>query len=210
MSTIKDTRKKLAWRTCVTPSYKNEITTFHRPLWAERRSVGVEDKHLEWSLRSLVSQDYSVTDIGIMFGVSRERVRQWCRKYSIRPRFYGTRPRIWDNALGRFRGRARSELEGDLHKRIRSREKLEAHHRRFKLRQKDKQTLMSLAIKLGRSPSTKELTAALGYPWHGLTYRWGWAYGGNGRCTQAQALHRLYRTCGLQVRAVGKPGWIKL
>lgn len=36
------------------------------------------------SLRLLVCRErYSLTDIGLMFGVSRERVRQWCVKYRI-------------------------------------------------------------------------------------------------------------------------------
>lgn len=62
------------------------------------------------SLRLLICREqYSLTDVGLMFGVSRERVRQWCRRHGIEhPETNGTRRglyavRIWDDTTHTFR-----------------------------------------------------------------------------------------------------------
>jgi hypothetical protein len=51
------------------------------------------------SLRSLVKQGYTLEDIGAMFGVSRERVRQWLRAMQIPRRSDVTlgSTRVWDD-----------------------------------------------------------------------------------------------------------------
>ena len=60
------------------------------------------------SLRLLVQRErYSLLDIGLMFGVSRERVRQWVARYGIEhPDSAGNRGlnclRCWDDRLNRF------------------------------------------------------------------------------------------------------------
>lgn len=61
------------------------------------RIVGFVD-----SLRSLSEQGYSLTDISMMFGVSRERVRQWCVQYNVTRLPMFSPPRRWDWDTGRF------------------------------------------------------------------------------------------------------------
>lgn len=49
----------------------------------------------------LVDEEYSLTDVGLMFGVSRERVRQWAARFEIETIHAGSQ-RVWNEAEGRF------------------------------------------------------------------------------------------------------------
>ena len=56
---------------------------------------------VEALLTLLVDEEYGLTDVGLMFGVSRERVRQWAERLGIDTIHAGSQ-RVWDEAEGRF------------------------------------------------------------------------------------------------------------
>jgi hypothetical protein len=123
------------------------------------------------SLRLLVERErYSLLDIGLMFGVSRERARQWCVRYGIvhpdsgHARGFFAR-RIWNDALNRFEPFPTSLLRRDRIAEQR-RERNAARARRLSER---RSTLIARAValkaQLGRDPSHQEIAAAvLGHP----------------------------------------------
>src|SRR5690348_2321471 len=65
----------------------------------------VGTKGLVPSLKMLIEeQEYSISDVGLMFGVSRERVRQWCVRFGIqqRGRNRGKNTRQWNEDKMQF------------------------------------------------------------------------------------------------------------
>ncbi len=67
-----------------------------------------QDPDFVLSLRMLVVREqYAFADIGLMFGVTGERVRQWCNRFQIRPADEAHRGmhavRVWDDETHRFR-----------------------------------------------------------------------------------------------------------
>lgn len=55
------------------------------------------------SIQALAEQGYTLEDIGAMFGVSRERVRQWFKKLGLRaPSLHKGYGRSWDAVRHRF------------------------------------------------------------------------------------------------------------
>lgn len=122
------------------------------------------------SLRLLVEREqYCQVDIGLMLGVCRERVRQWCIKYGIEypentPR--GLRAyRVWDDSLNRFVPQRRVLVK----KEIASKQKLVRREKSWE-KLKQRRVLMVAVIielqkKLGRSPSLPEMArVVVGYP----------------------------------------------
>jgi len=96
-------------RTSVPEGYAKEIGAFHRPYWeALRGSVG-------WiavgeSVARLLHQGYCDAEIAPMFGVSRERVRQWRAKYGLRA-IQSSKARVWDDETNMFRAVSTDEWE---------------------------------------------------------------------------------------------------
>jgi hypothetical protein len=69
--------------------------------------------HFDESLRRLVVEErFALTDVGMMFGVSRERVRQWCVARGIPTPGHrgGAACRVWDDQAHRFVGSTKGEL----------------------------------------------------------------------------------------------------
>lgn len=77
---------------------------------------------MKTSLQSLYDQGYSVSDISAMFGVSRERARQWFKKFKIKkdPNRHGSLVRVWSDELNHFTAISPSEFNELL---IKAREK---------------------------------------------------------------------------------------
>jgi hypothetical protein len=75
-------------------------------LWRDHRAgrmIG-DIPGLRDSLASLAEQGYTLEDIGNMFGVSRERIRQWFAQLDLPParKFHVGYRRSWNADLGRF------------------------------------------------------------------------------------------------------------
>lgn len=92
------------------PKELRSVMRIHAPFWNQYKSIrGVGKQAIEVailelpdSLRMLFDQGYTFTDVGAMFGVTRERVRQWAKRYSIARFPNVTAPRVWDHVTSRF------------------------------------------------------------------------------------------------------------
>jgi len=76
------------------------VIDYHRPMWEALRGEareGVEKAVPGFlqSLQMLFDQGYCLTDVGMMFGMSRERVRQFAKKYGLHRFPRTTPPRVW-------------------------------------------------------------------------------------------------------------------
>lgn len=163
------------------------------------------------SLRLLVCRErYSLTDIGMMFGVSRERVRQWLRQHHIEHpdardgKLRGVTGlhcvRVWDDALHRFvpvQKRALNAVRADLgrRKRVLRRAERRAHMVACALR---------LKAELGRDPHGPEIARVLGsgqqQPWPFLLGMWG-----QGTTAHRGAeLREALRVVGIRLRVQGE------
>lgn len=135
------------------------------------------------SLRLLVQREqYSLTDIGLMFGVTRERARQLVTANAIEYPAGTIRGlmarRVWDDEAGRFRPVGRGDLRRQAHR------KRVAHNRRARAVQVAERRTRIMAAsaelwtKLGRMPTDAEICVAIGVeygasPTMTLLSRWG-------------------------------------
>lgn len=84
----------------ISPAAKRQITEFHRPMWEALRGPagqGIEQAvpGVLKSIQMLFDQGYSQTDVAMMFGMSRERIRQITARHHLKPFCTATPPRIW-------------------------------------------------------------------------------------------------------------------
>lgn len=118
------------------------------------------------SLRVLVEREqYADCDIGPMFGVSRERVRQWRNQYGITRDDRGGRGlnavRVWDDQINRFRPVRRGVVIAEGKARRRS----EKSASRVQRLQRQQARIIGIAIglqaALGRTPTLREIACAV-------------------------------------------------
>ena len=132
------------------------------------------ERQPEWyyeSLRSLVEQGYSLTDIGVMVGVSRESIRQHMVRYGwwSPTEFLGDRAdsgtyacfRIWDDRQDRFVPVSATELEARIASVEHNLVKARRRKNLTRVRREQVMTLRKLAADLGRTPTVRELGAEL-------------------------------------------------
>ena len=159
------------------------------------------------SLRLLMEQqEYSATDVGMMFGVSRERVRQWCAKYSIEQRglYRGENTRCWNDATNRFEpssagSRYAKRLEANRNARRAWREQ-----RRLSIVRR----LKELESELGRIPTNREMALHLSgrLMEHHQAAPWLCGYWGNlHRNNTRGAMGAIRTACGWPAVKVGRP-----
>lgn len=193
------------------------VRAHHRELrnWTRFIHLGQHSKvyHrvLGESLSRLAQQGYGMDEIGVMFGVSRERVRQWAKRYGLTAQFRalgkGTKPRVWDPEQNQFVpitwGATKQKQASERSLRYWAM----VEQRRRAGRRKDLATLKALAERLGDTPTLEEYSEALGFGWQAAAMRF------RGRPSQrfpipwGSLARRLYRMAGLKVRSVGSPGW---
>lgn len=123
------------------------------------------------SLRLLVCrEEYSLTDIGLIFGVSRERVRQWCVKYRIEHPAGRLGPmtghgqtfrRMWDSSSNRFRPIRVRDINRARQERKTAARIDDLRARQSVRRERIIRTVRNLAATLGRPPGVQELGRAL-------------------------------------------------
>jgi hypothetical protein len=114
------------------------------------------------SLRLLLeSERYSFTDIALMFGVTRERVRQLAAKFGIEGGGRAQRGlydvRVWDDVAHRFVPRTRGDVAAENERNRRARARVELEERRIARRASLIEAIRSLSQSLGRSPTTLEV-----------------------------------------------------
>ena len=150
----------------------------------------------------LINEGYGLTDIAMMFGISRERVRQRAEQLGI-AYTRGTKPRVWDDQLGRFRFREPAEQWAD--RQLLRRVKFE--HRLGARRAAQVTALRALHAKLGRTPTLGEVADRCGLYQTALYVTWGYTPVQKlCRATAAQASAALYAAAGLVPRLPGSPG----
>lgn len=167
------------------------------------------------SLRLLIEDEgYSQLDVAMMFGVSRERIRQLNERLGIgmrNDRSVGLMSvRVWSDSLNRFR----PIRVGDFHKARRRERNVKRRAAREQLIQGRQarivSTLRSLHDRLGRTPTLSELAQQL---WStiepnqvGAMLRDEW---GDYRTSYRAATKAMYNAAGLEVRGVGGKGHTK-
>jgi hypothetical protein len=152
----------------------------------------------------LINEGYGLNDIAMMFGLSYERVRQKAGRLGI-AYTSGTKPRVWDDRLGRFRFREVSEQRAER----RLRRRIEVEHRLGARRAAQVDALEVLRFELGRTPSLGELAERCGLVITSLYTTWGYTPQQKVcRVTAAQATAALYAAAGLVPRGTGLPGHV--
>jgi hypothetical protein len=118
------------------------------------------------SLRRLLEEEqYSLTDVGLMFNVTRERMRQLAVRYDLRPPEHFTSgllaTRVWDDTKNRFHPvtnkvlRQRAKVERVIARRNATKQ------RRWERRVEIAITILALRRRLCRTPSLYEVAVAL-------------------------------------------------
>lgn len=113
------------------------------------------------SLRMLiVEQRYSITDVGYMYGVSRERVRQWCVRLGIAAP-HTNRLRVWNDVTNEFEPHKRSDF-ACAKARVRAIHKAKLRGEKFAQREAYVTTIVrELAIKHKRVPTSTDIVWAM-------------------------------------------------
>ncbi len=202
-------------RFCQSPPEETaELTAFHRSFWCTCKLKGAacncSSPVTDQDVVALIGRGgYGITDVGVMFGLSRERIRQIASRNGLSTA--GTLPRIWDASLNRFRAMGRDEWR----ERKRIQAKARAHLQRLRRvenqapeRERHVRAAKRLAKELGRVPTLKEIGAAIGKPASNMIYFWGFRSNKVGEGTGGRASQRLYEAAGLQKRERGTRGHI--
>lgn len=119
------------------------------------------------SLRLLVERErYSMTDIALMFGVSRERIRQLFDRYELEYPEGTSRGlnavRVWDDASHRFRPVSRGSIDQAKRLGARAVKRAKRVARRAEIQQRIVEAVTALRARLGRDPSWWEMWLAIG------------------------------------------------
>lgn len=170
------------------------------------------------SLRLLVERErYSLEDISMMFGVSRERIRQLCKQHQVvhpdSARRRGlTMVRVWVDALNRFMPMPKESVVRAQRQRA-SLVRLSAHTKAVADRRAHiVEQVRSLAAELGRDPTVGEIATKLsGRPMAGgrapmyIIAKWG-APGSTTKERYRRVMAELREAAGIQARPRGFHG----
>ena len=182
-----------------------EVRAIVGPIWAKiHRGRVFNVPGFRSSLNSLIQQGYGQDDISLMFGVSRERVRQYLKMIGVRSIAGQNGGRRWNDRLRRFDPIPWSVHPESTSMRART-QRLERRKAKESRRHERRQTLIkeltALGIHLGRDPRLKEVASSFGKVWQSLVS----PFRDRGM-TQSAALHRWFRLAGLTVSEVGGQG----
>lgn len=213
------------------PTETQELMRFNRQ-FRKQRGLGsvrglVENDAQRKAILSLFHEHgYASTEIGVMLGISRERVRQILKREGYESEKMGrcgSYPRLWDEQLQRFRLMTREEYERTqrVAKRARTRKRREDVRRKY--REEHMRVFRPLAREGSVAPAMDDLARALGkenvtrkvswgssilHHWRerrgGLSTRHGGRTWLHGEATEAY--HRLCTAMGWIPREVGGRG----
>ena len=155
--------------------YAAQIRRFHAELWHVWRARGVPDTALRESLVRLLDIGYVDSELAVMFGVSRERIRQWRIRFHLaKPDLapHGPFLRVWDDTRQCFRAVRRVKrprLAGFNHR------ALSAEARRLRMEEIRKRSLACLQQMIETSwavPTRWEIAGELRIPISLLAAAW--------------------------------------
>lgn len=150
------------------------------------------------SLNALLESGYSFTDVGVMFGVSRQRVAQWRDQYGLKGSAgRGPGYRVWDDARNRFVAATREEVLARARTYLSSRRRTDLRERQEAERCRHVRALIHLSERLGRTPTLTELAEELGLAGIAQSAARYWR-GVNGARTNADMTEEMYRAAGLR------------
>ncbi len=139
--------------------YHDDLRRFNcaiAPLYAQRFTP----EQQKASVARLLAQGYGAIEIASWLGVSRQALGQKLRRWGLIADGPGTRKRIWDDDLLRFRPFFATEYRAQMAN-VRRRNKLEIRRREHA---RAVATIRSLAAALERTPTYVEIGAAMGWP----------------------------------------------
>jgi len=120
------------------------------------------------SLRLLIEiERYAHTDVALMFGVSRERVRQWCERYGVVHPDRGLSARglfavrVWDDSVNRFRPVPRRVIAAEAKREERARLLISRASKREASRKRIVEAIKKLRSELGGTPRWDDVCAEL-------------------------------------------------
>lgn len=186
------------------------VERFNKRAWiAYKRSLGLTAMDSNSlipgfceSLNSLHNDHgYGITDIGVMFGVSRMRVRQWFDQYGIPYQCKrGTVFREWDDNSNRFTERSSKQIH-QAYSLVKARNRKQLSEAALmEKKAKYTQILKELNDELGRPPTLiPEFQNRIGCVWQNAARLWK-----NG--SWAKATRLMYQSAGLEVRHAGGLG----
>lgn len=178
------------------------VQAFHAPLfkrWKKRHGLTwglTKDRDFRESLQRLHDYGYSMTDISAMWGVSRERARQWFEEMGLERHDDHASVRVWDDELELFLPVTKEEYE----KRAAAARRANRIHAALMA---DVAMVQEVAAELGRTPILADLAEYMygdrRYP-IAAAHRWG--YGSD--CNYTEAMDRLYDAAGLEKPSSGE------
>lgn len=127
------------------------------------------------SVRWALQDGFSLTDVGVMFGVSRERVRQWCEEFEIeRGKHEGSQYRLWSDEENRFVPVSQETMYQLAYEYHHDRVDQEQESRRKERRSAQVEAMKKLAKRFGRTPTLSELEEEYGESWPSIARDWGY------------------------------------
>jgi hypothetical protein len=162
------------------------------------------------SVRYLLGDGYGLTDVATMFGVSRERIRQWATKFDIqRHTKSGSSFRLWDDAARRFVPVSTQRMVAVARRHHERQLDLAASQHQESVRQEHLTAFKRLARQFGRTPTLGELEVELGTAWPQIARSWGYdSNSSESDATYAAAYRNLCEAAHVPPRSVGGAGHV--
>lgn len=162
------------------------------------------------AVRLAVQDGFSLTDVGVMFGVSRERVRQWCKQYDIEQGdHHSSQYRIWSDDESRFVPVSQERMYELAYKYHQDRVNKEREDRLNEHRSAHVEAMKKLAKRFGRTPTLSELEDEVGESWPNIARDWGYdAQDTSEEAGYAAAYRRLCDAANVPRREPGGGGHV--
>ena len=201
------------------PREREEVRSHHAKLWDEWKcrlsmEFGIKGGHrcthladipgfLD-SLKRLAATGYSLVDIAVMFGLTRQRIDQLFDDHDIPRGNWGSSFRMWSDEKNYFVAVTHEDL-GEL---LRGKRNLtlegQKAERRERKKQRHIQAILEFAREHGRPPSITELAKKLGYSRLAgqaiIARYWGYQNWRPGSVSYQEAWDNLYAAAGFPDR----------
>lgn len=174
---------------------RDEVREHHRQIRRMRGQMDAGQRARR--IQRLYDQGYCPTDVSVMLGLSRERVRQINDEYDLQPpRQKGSLPRLWDDEKQRFVAVSPEKFGEVCYRAERRRRRLEREKERFQTRLKHMRAIWKLQSRLGRSPTLGEVADEVGKSWPQMARAWG--YRQDGGLSYNKASDLMYQAAGAE------------